>query len=172
MHVLHEQIEVEACALWARQIAPLFSPLTHWCTSACHVVRKKSHMQVKTSIWQLFVNYDSDKVYIVRKESVTAFYICICYFHIVLCFRIWSCQVGWLFQRKFRLADMHTIWGEKHIDHQSYYKKLSSPVVLVQYRNTEKNSMEKYGVVFNLWVFEKHHCMGVAMATVQTTHKN
>ena len=85
MHVLHEQIEVEACALWARQIAPLFSPLTHWCTSACHVVRKKSHMQVKTSIWQLFVNYDSDKVYIVRKESVTAFYICICYFHIVLC---------------------------------------------------------------------------------------
>ena len=61
--------------------------LTHWCRSACHVVRKKSRRQVKSSIWHLFASYNPDKVYIVRKESVTAFYICICYFHIVLCFR-------------------------------------------------------------------------------------
>ena len=61
------------------------APLTHWCASACHVMRKKGHTQVTTSIWQLPMSYNSSKVFIVRKESLTAFYIYIWYFHIVLC---------------------------------------------------------------------------------------
>ena len=73
------QVTLKSCLPWSGLHCHDYALLTHWCTSTCHVVRKKSRMQVKSSIWQLFVSYNSDKVYIVGKE-------CYSFLHMYLLF--------------------------------------------------------------------------------------